>query len=522
MLIVIRADASQYIGTGHVMRCLTLAEGLCEAGASVEFIVRSQLDSLNEIIKSKGFCLHELYQVETVDKDLAFIQQRENDGRWLHVTQEQDAKETIILLEDRCPEWLVVDHYGLDELWESRVCNHVQKLMVIDDLADRQHDCDVLLDQNYFPEKPSRYDDLVAPSCTKIFGPEFALLRSEFTKHEEGFTRRTGVVKSILVFFGGTDLCNTTSQVLEVLAAPEFGHLEISVVLGASNIYRSEIQQKISQLFNATLYVQVENMGELMLQADLAIGAGGVTTWERMAIGLPSIVITIAENQTTSAKNLGRDGFIRWLGRSSQLNAGMIYKALLEALNHPGELLAQSRKCKQLVNGKGAQRLVSLMGAGPDANSLYVRKAENTDSRLYWYWANDPVVRENAFNQRAISWGEHFAWFNERLADTDSMLLVIESEFGPVGQVRFDRSGIQCIISYSLAKQFRGMGLARATLSKAIDHICKKQIFTLIAEVKETNFASLKVFKQLGFCEVSPVVNRGVCRFQLESIPSKT
>ena len=204
MRLIIRADASIEMGSGHVMRCLALAEELKKNGFDITFITRAHEGNLNGLISDKGMKVAEL---SAPDSRSAPVGNGCSDdcAEWLGVTQEQDARETINALGKTIPYWLIVDHYGLDELWEKTIRPHVKKIMVIDDLANRHHDCEMLLDQNWFDDKESRYRGLVPAGCTQLFGPEYALLRPEFAEARKNLKPRTGEVKRIFVFFGGAD-----------------------------------------------------------------------------------------------------------------------------------------------------------------------------------------------------------------------------------------------------------------------------------------------------------------------------
>ena len=206
--VIIRADASTQIGSGHVMRCLTLAEELRDGGSMVSLVSRDHPGNLNELIRDKGFQYFELSTGQGIE--VKPHQSGSEYASWLGVSQERDAMETIEAIGEERAEWLIVDHYALDEKWEPLLRPHAAKIMVIDDLADRRHDCDLLLDQNFFINGEKRYDELVSPSCTKLLGPKYALLRREFREARKKLKERTGEVKRVLVFFGGSDPENYT------------------------------------------------------------------------------------------------------------------------------------------------------------------------------------------------------------------------------------------------------------------------------------------------------------------------
>ena len=511
-LILIRTDSSQKIGSGHVMRCLTLAEELRESGATVEFIVRDHQGNINQQIKNRDFKVN-LLQRTTIKS------QQDLTGyvKWLGVKQDIDADEAIQIAKDKEIEWLIIDHYALDRNWETKLRPYTKKIMVIDDLANRQHDCDLLLDQNYINNK-LRYNDLLLPYTIKLLGPKYALLRKEFIGNKNN-RKQSYTIKRVFVFFGGTDPNNLTRLALKVLTQPKLKYLLSDVVIGSSNPHQSELKKEVEKYSNIKLHIQIDNIAELMSKTDLALGAGGATTWERIALGLPSIVVTIADNQVAFTKDLDKDGYINWIGSSDQLNEQTLYDALLKAINNSNQLQEQSLKCKKLVNGQGAEIVSKLLTVGPDPETLLVRRANRSDASLYWHWANDSTVRKNAFNEDHIEWQQHQEWFNNKLNDPDTILLLIESSFAPIGQVRFDRKGSHYITDYSLAKQFRGFNLAKTVLSLAIDYLRRENAFTLIGEVKENNAASKKVFENLGFIESTPPPRKAVSCFQLQFYP---
>ncbi len=265
----------------------------------------------------------------------------------------------IQVVKDRDIDWLIIDHYAIDHNWEKRLRPFTKKIMVIDDLANRHHDCDLLLDQNYIHNE-KRYDNLITPKTIKLLGPKYALLRKEFSENIKYCTRQNEI-KKVFVFFGASDQDNLTRLAINALTQSKLKYLLVDVVIGSSNQYHLEIEKELEKHPNIKLHIQVDNIAELMLKADLALGAGGASTWERMALGLPSIVITFADNQVAFTRDLYKDKYINWLGNSYQVNEQIIYDALLESINNGNQLQKQSQKCQKLVNAKGAQIVSKLL-----------------------------------------------------------------------------------------------------------------------------------------------------------------
>ena len=285
MKIVFRVDSSVVIGSGHVMRCLTLAQALKENGVNVEFICRKHEGNLICKIRSSGFVVHELemYKEIKVDTRLAH-------SPWLGATQQQDANDCIDIFKTRKIDWLIVDHYALDDQWQKRLNPYFEKLMVIDDLADRKHQCDVLLDQN-FGRSYQDYKDLVPTSTKLIMGSEYALLRPEFEKYRRYSlnSRKDEKFKKLLVNMGGSDPDNITGKVIDRLQVAKLPKdVEITIVMVKTAPHLTRVITSVDKLpYKSEVKVDVNNMAELMANADIAIGASGATTWERCCLGLP-------------------------------------------------------------------------------------------------------------------------------------------------------------------------------------------------------------------------------------------
>jgi UDP-2,4-diacetamido-2,4,6-trideoxy-beta-L-altropyranose hydrolase len=337
MNVIIRVDASNSIGTGHIMRCLTLADELTQNRGKVEFICREEPGNMINHIEKRG------YEVKPLPAGIDLETDRE-------LSQDFLGKHTETI------DWLVVDHYELDARWESYMHSSVRKIMVIDDMANRPHDCDLLLDQNY-NETPNRYQRLVPITCTQLLGPEYALLRPQFSKAREKLRNRTGEVKRILVFMGGADPTNQTCKVLRAIKKFNSPDIAVDTVIGVSNKHREEIENLASNMSKTICHYNVENMSELMAVADLSIGASGTTSWERCCVGLPSLVITIANNQIKIAENLGKNGIITNLGWFEDVNQSDIKSALEYLLDKPDIIRQMSIDGMRIVDTLGTERV---------------------------------------------------------------------------------------------------------------------------------------------------------------------
>jgi UDP-2,4-diacetamido-2,4,6-trideoxy-beta-L-altropyranose hydrolase len=311
---VFRADASLKIGTGHVMRCITLAAALRARGADCTFITREHIGNLISLIRSHGFHADVLPSPGSFNAAMGSDSYRQHDlahSEWLGLPQETDAQECLRMLLGVEVDWLVVDHYALDARWERQVRGRARRLMVIDDLADRPHCCDLLLDQNFGRDAAS-YARLLPPECVSLCGASYALLRPEFAAlREYSLQRRAGLgVRHILIAMGGVDKDNATGGVLEELARITLPHdCRITVVMGLTAPWLASVRRIASQLsWPTTVRVGISDMAQLMADADLAVGAAGATSWERCCLGLPSVILPLADNQRLACQALHESG----------------------------------------------------------------------------------------------------------------------------------------------------------------------------------------------------------------------
>lgn len=351
MRIAIRVDASSQIGTGHFMRCLTLADALKQCGAQTRFISRNMPEHLCEMLKTKA---HEFALLNSIPNE------ETKDGlfhsHWLGFSQVRDATDTSYALSDQSWDWLIVDHYALDARWEVVLRNAAKRILVIDDIADRQHDCDVLLDQNFYADMNKRYIGKVPAHCQLLLGPRYALLREEFRQVREQVKPRIWPVKRVLVFLGGVDLDNYTSVAIEALTKISNSDLRVDVIIGTQHPHREQIETTCS-LYDFICHVQTNRMAELMAAADLAIGAGGSAAWERCYLGLPTLLVALAVNQIEIAKGLDLFGACIYVGTLNTASVPKMQRAIVNLLSSREKLKELSKKSYLLVDGLGVNRV---------------------------------------------------------------------------------------------------------------------------------------------------------------------
>ena len=359
MKVAIRTDASFAIGTGHVMRCLTLANGLRTAGAEVAFLTRAHDGNLDELIRTSGFEVLSLGQSSARDVDEAVSPY----ARWLGAGQLEDAEATSDWLSPMPPDILLVDHYGLDHVWEEGVSGLAAKLVVIDDLCSRRHRCDVLIDQN-LGRTATDYADFVSADCLVLAGTEFAMLRDEFRsfRHLSLGRRSRPQVEQILISMGGVDLENATGAVLEALRTCRFpAECRLVIIMGPSAPWLDSVKKVAQTLpWPTEVRVGVSNMAEVMSDSDIAFGAAGSTSWERCCLGLPSLFIVLAENQQAIAEALAQQGAAVHL---CSVNAPDFIDDLRnrtnELLDDRAKLATLSEVSSRLVDGLGVERVVN-------------------------------------------------------------------------------------------------------------------------------------------------------------------
>lgn len=314
MLVVFRTDASMQIGTGHVMRCLALASALQTQGATCHFICREHAGNLIDLLKARGFTTHRLPQKEG-DIDIVVDPGAEHElahAHWLGASWKEDAEVCKPTMAELSPNWLVIDHYALDYRWERSVLDSLTgsrpQLLVIDDLADRSHVADVLLDQN-LGRTPEDYKRLVPTRCHLLIGPTYALLRKEFSVLRKRLfkTHRTKGVRRVLITMGGVDHANTTCKVLDALKICSFPvGCRITVVMGAKAPWVKQVRHLAATMpWKTDVRVGISDISKLMAESDIAIAAAGSTSWELCCLGVPSLLVCVANNQVGVVTALG-------------------------------------------------------------------------------------------------------------------------------------------------------------------------------------------------------------------------
>ena len=491
MIVAFRTDASLEIGTGHVMRCLTLAKALRAQGAACQFITRALPGHLGGRIAQDGF-------------DVALLPAPEGPlpegppahASWAGVDWQRDASDTRAALADR-PDWLVLDHYAFDARWQRAVLPEGTKLMVIDDLADRPHVCDLLLDQN-LGHKDSDYAAQIPAGSQCLTGPQFALLRPEFADlRVQALVGRAGRgLRHLLITMGGVDRGDATSRVLGALRGAVLPEgLQITVVMGSNAPALEQVHALAAKMpWPTDVVVDVKNMAARMAAADLAIGAAGATTWERCALGLPSIVVQIADNQAGIVQALHAVGAALDPGpvQASEFSE-RLHTNLREAQD---SLDAIAQRAAAICDGDGVGRVLARIG--PFQPSF--RLATSSDSRRIWEWRAASGLERFSQSRQTPDFMAHHKWFTAALSDPQRIFRILMLGGLPCGYLRLDLTGAaHARVSICLAPDVRGQKLSAELLAEAARLGPSLGVLHLDAEIHPENTASLRCFEQAGY-----------------------
>lgn len=509
MKVAFRVDANAQIGSGHLVRCATLAGALQVQGAQTLFVCRGLPVSWQAWLERQGLAWLDLGAPHPPHEP------RADDvphAAWLGTGWAADAEDTRRALGGAGWDWLVVDHYALDARWERALRPCAARLLAIDDLADRDHAVDALLDLNLYDHAASRYAARVPASACLMLGPRFALLRPEFATARAALAPRVAAVRRVLVFFGGFDAANATGralQALDALRGDGIGPFAVDAVIGAAHPARDDLVAYCAGRPGWTCHVQTERMAELMGSADLAIGAGGGATWERCALGLPAIAVAQAVNQVEQVETAARAGAL--CAPRLRDDSPAAWRVPIEALwFDPLHRMALSDAAHALVDGRGAERVAQYMVRPP----LTVRRAVAADSTFVHAGRNAEAVRRVSRSAEPISFEAHQQWYEAVLADPRRALLIGCLGDEPVGVLRWDLADndTRAEVSLYLAPGHAGRGLGPDLLAAGEAWLQREHpgVQALTAEVLAGNAASIHLFEQAGYAPRSQHFEKGM------------
>ncbi len=486
MTLIIRADASVEIGTGHIMRCLALAQAWQQTGGETIFVMGTSTPVLEKRLDSE--------QIKVICLSLT-------PGSC------EDAKETALLALRHNASWVIVDGYHFGGEYQQVIKDFRLRLLFIDDFGHATHYyADIVLNQNIFAHEGlythrEYYTNL-------LLGNQYILLRQEFQQWVGWQRSYRAKACKILITMGGADADNVTLKIIQALRLVKADELETVVVVGGSNPHYQQLCLASKELqFSLRIEKNVENMAELMTWADIAVSAGGSTCWELAFMGLPSLILVLAENQRENAEKLGEMEAIVNLGWHEDVSANQIASAIAQLILADETRMKISKRSQHLVDGKGSKRVLMHI----DDKKLRLRLVQQEDCRLLWEWSNDPEVRAISFFSEAIPWEQHVEWFASKINSTACILYIaVDRNEIPVGQIRYDIETNQAIVSINIDNKFRHQGYG----SHLIKIGCKKlfhdsDVKTINAYIKPSNQVSIRAFSKAGFQNMGTITLRG-------------
>lgn len=351
MRILIRADASPTIGSGHIARCLTLARVLRKQGSHVAFACRQLPGHRLDALSAEGFetfALPEFYPGEDPQQAI------ESMLPW-----QADIDALDLLLEDHAEfDWIIVDHYGLDHHWQTAARRWAPRIAAVDDLATRRYSVDLLLNQN-LSGLSDNYTPLLPEGCRTLLGPRYAMLREEFDCPAIDIKPEA---RRVLVNFGGFDAAMQTHHAM--LALVDFPELDVDFVAGVDNPAWAQMQTLAQTRPNWRLHSFVSDFHQRMTEADLFIGAGGGTSWERAALGLPTICIAVSNNQQVNGEVMATAGAHVFMGAREQVSVTKLRDAIGFVAGNFYLRQSLAERSRQMVDGRGALRVAAALADG--------------------------------------------------------------------------------------------------------------------------------------------------------------
>ncbi len=473
---MIRADASTQIGSGHIMRCLALAQAWQSGGRRVIFLMAMEAPILEERLKSEGMeVAHLTVQPGGVG----------------------DAVKTAGLAQEVGAAWVVVDGYRFDAGYQRAIKDLGVRLLFIDDNGQADHYyADIVVNQNIHAHA-GLYTNR-EPYTQLLLGTRYTLLRHEFSGWRRWKRQIPEAARKVLVTLGGGDADNVTLKVIRALNQVDIQDIEVAVIVGPSNPHMAALRKAVARSpFTVHLLPSVENMPEFMAWADVAISAGGSTSWELAFMGLPSLVFILADNQLPAVERLHTQGVALNLGCHQRLSCAEISHAIKRLLMTSGIRQEMASRGRELVDGEGVDRVIMQM----KKMTLRFRKVCEKDCRLLWEWANERDVRSVSFRSETVPWEEHVQWLKSNLRDPNCIFHIVSNEEGtPIGQVRYDISGNEAVISISIDRKFRGRGYGSVTILLSSQEVFDTSDVRIIhAYVKQSNGFSARAFLKAGF-----------------------
>ena len=481
--LLIRADASVQMGTGHIMRCLAIAQAVQHNGGIVHFAAATCPKVLSDRLMKEGFRIHTVSNTPDV------------------FNTEEDLEVTLKIAQKLKPEWICVDGYQFGSAYQKVLKEAGYKVVFIDDFGHAEfYSADFVLNQNI----SAQFDwyQRRSPQTQLLLGERYTLLRNEFMLWKRWRRSVQNTVRYILITLGGSDSDNITAWILEALQLVKIPSLHLTVVIGGSNPHHKSLECLAHKCIHSIkLLKDVADMPQLIAEADLAIAAGGSTNWELALLGLPSLILTLAENQSAIAQTLHEKGIVISLGHVEEVKQeDFLYQ--FESLCYDRQKREKMSQAGQaLIDGKGCDRILAKLQEAP----LRLRPVSDKDCKLIWYWSNEPTTRKASFQTALISWEDHTQWFQQKLQDLDCYFWIAMNEQDqPIGQVRLEAISPQVAqISISIDTKYRRNGFGTHLLTLGVQtFLSQTQFLSISAWIKSDNLASCQMFEKVDFIKI--------------------
>ncbi|HEY3902196.1 MAG TPA: UDP-2,4-diacetamido-2,4,6-trideoxy-beta-L-altropyranose hydrolase [Chthoniobacter sp.] len=480
-VLMVRADMSAGIGSGHMMRCLALAQAWQADGGRAVFLSHDAPKSMVEELREQQFPVQSQPHTPGSHADAL-------------TTADQAVAHGVC--------WTVVDSYACDAGYLQQVEESGTRLLIFDDEGRGNHAAASLVLRPWLMG--------ATPEDNCLDGPRYALLRQEFCACGEAAREIPAQARKFLLTLGGGDPENWTGKLLEVLAAPNSplpADGELIVVIGACNPHAESLAGQLARLpCRARIERATREMARLLAWADIGVSASGSVCWEMCAVGLPALVLPLNDNQLPIARGLAAAGAAINLGLAGRFDAGSFIETLRSVAGNEDARRAMSAAGRRLVDGCGAMRVVTEL----KSKLFHLRSVRKEDEKLIWEWANDPVVRQASFRSDPISWEDHRRWFATKVSSSTTHIYIAELEDEPVAQVRFELDDSEAVISVSVSTKLRGRRYGSAILRRASREIFRSTpVERVVAFIKSGNAASQRAFSRAGFVHAEDTLEAG-------------
>lgn len=495
--VALRADASQASGTGHIVRCLALAAALRDCGAQIRLVTR-QLD-LDTASLARAAGVESVLLPASVP-GLSVADDPVAHAGWAGARWSDDARQTAEALAGWHCGWVVVDHYAFDARWQRQVAQSLGvRMAAIDDLADRPHEVDCLIDHNLHADHRRKYGALVGAATALLGGPRFALLGPAYAGLQPA--RIDDAVASIGIFMGGVDSTDLASLALRACREQAGFSGPIEIVATGASAHLAGLQARAGRWADTRVSVDLPDLAAFFARHGLQIGAGGGATWERCCAGAPMLLLQAAANQQVVVRELAVIGAAAALAEHEAASVTTVGRAVADLLADAPRRRALAQRARALVDGLGARRVAVALGA----DTLALRPARAEDAECSFAWRNDESTRRHSCDTREIDPVDHRRWWSGALADPARRLFVAHIGGRNVGVLRLDIEGTQAEVSIYLDPALTGLGLGPRLL-RAGQRWTRENtaLERLVATILPANRASMRAFEGAGFVRGGP------------------